>query len=74
MKKLINVDWGTVLGLLILAVAIYLVAVEAGERVVSQRMERRVFQSTDTGTLVEVQRPEPGRPRIGELPRLSRED
>ena len=69
----INIDWGTVLGLAILATAVYLVATVAGERFVQYRTEQRQWQQRGTDqTMVEVQRPERGRPVIG--PRLSRED
>jgi hypothetical protein len=69
----INIDWGTVLGLAILATAVYLVATAAGERFVRYRAEQRQWrQATTAGTMVQVSQPKRGRPVIG--PRLSRED
>lgn len=66
-KHRIHIDWGTVLGMAVVAVTIYLLATAAGERYARYRAEqRRVYQSTETGSLVEAHQ--------HETPTLSRED
>jgi hypothetical protein len=74
MKNMLRkIDWGTVLGMVVLAVAIYLVATVAGERYVRYRAEQRQWrQRTTDQTMVQVERPKRGRPVIG--PRLSEGD
>lgn len=73
MKKHIHIDLGTVIGMAILAVAIYLTATAAGERFVRYRAEQRQWRQRGTDqTMVELSQPKRGRPVIG--PRLSRED